>query len=117
MKERAVDALEYIIHDVVYQTLTDNKSCLTVKTIFEVAPLDLVVKLVLLKRGNTLQSILENLIVQGQKDVDSKSKRDANIIAKYILSTISINWSHYILSNNKIEIIEMVDFMTEQIRC
>jgi len=115
-KEKAIEALEYVIRDVVEQTLTDNKSCLIVKTIFEVAPFDEEIKLLLQKRGNTLQSILEDLIIQAQKDGDIKSKRDANIIARYILSSFSTYWSHYILSNNKKEVIEMVDFMTEQIR-
>lgn len=115
-KEKAIEALEYVIRDVVEQTLTDNKSCLIVKTIFEVAPFDEEIKLLLQKRGNTLQSILEDLIIQAQKDGDIKSKRDANIIARYILSSFSTYWSHYILSNNKKEVIEMVNFMTEQLR-
>ena len=115
-KETAIEALEYVIHDVVEQTLTDNKSCLIVKTIFEVAPFDEEVKLLLSNRGKSLQLILEDLIIQAQKDGDIKSKRDANIIARYILSSFSTYWSHYILSNNKKEVIEMVDFMIEQIR-
>lgn len=116
MKEKAIEALEYVIHDVVDQTLTDNKSCLIVKTIFEVAPFDEEVKLLLSNRGKSLQLILQDLIIQAQKDGDIKSKRDASIIARYILSSFSTYWSHYILSNNKKEVMEMVDFMTEQIR-
>lgn len=116
MKEKAIEALEFVIRDVVDQTLTDNKSCLIVKTIFEVAPFDEEIKLLLSNRGKSLQLILEDLIIQAQKDGDIKSKRDANIIARYILSSFSTYWSHYILSNNKKEVIEMVDFMTEQIK-
>jgi len=63
-----------------------------------------------------MQLILEDLIIQAQKDGDIKSKRDASIIARYILSSFSTYWSHYILSNNKKEVMEMVDFMTEQLR-
>ena len=115
-KEKAIDALEYVIRDVVDQTLTDDKSCLIVKTIFEVAPFDEEVKLLLSNRGKSLQMILGNLIVQAQKDGDIKSKKNATIIARYILSSFSTYWSHYILSKSKKEVMEMVDFLTEQIR-
>ena len=115
-KEKAIDALEYVIRDVVDQTLTDDESCLIVKTIFEVAPFDEEVKLLLSNRGKSLQMILGNLIVQAQKDGDIKSKKNATIIARYILSSFSTYWSHYILSKSKKEVMEMVDFLTEQIR-
>ena len=96
--------------------MTDDKSCLIVKTIFEVAPFDEEVKLLLSNRGKSLQMILGNLIVQAQKDGDIKSKKNATIIARYILSSFSTYWSHYILSKSKKEVMEMVDFLTEQIR-
>ncbi|TKC05824.1 TetR/AcrR family transcriptional regulator [Pedobacter frigoris] len=116
VKDKGIDALEYVIRDVVNQTLTDNKACLIVKTIFEVAPADEDVKNLLLIRGRTLQSILRNLVAQAQTEGDIKSKSNPAVIARYILSSFSSYWSHYILSKNKKEVLEMVDFLMEQIK-
>jgi len=115
-KSRGIDALEYVIRDVVNQTLADTKACLIVNTIFEVAPSDEQVKKVLLKSGSALQSILENLIIQAQEEGDIVSKSSPAVIARYILSSFSSYWSHYILSKNKKEVMEMVDFLLEQIK-
>jgi TetR/AcrR family transcriptional repressor of nem operon len=116
VKEKGIDALEYVIRNVVNQTLTDNKACLIVKTIFEIAPADDEVKNLLLKRGHNLQSILENIIAQAQTEGDIKSNSNSAVIARYILSSFSSYWSHYILSKNKKEVMEMVDFLMEQIK-
>ncbi|OWK97619.1 MULTISPECIES: TetR/AcrR family transcriptional regulator [Chryseobacterium group] len=116
VKGKAIEALEYVIRDVVNQTLADDKACLIVNTIFEVAPADKEVKNLLQKSGNALQSILENLITQAKKDGDIKSQTSALVIARYILASFSSYWSHYILNQNKQEVLEMVDFLTEQIK-
>lgn len=115
-RNRAIDALEYIIRDVVEQTLTDNKACLTVKTIFEVVPTDPEVKNLLLRSGAALQAILEKTIQQAQMDGDIKSESPSVVIARYILSSFSSFWSHYNLTQNKKEVMEMVGFLMEQIR-
>lgn len=115
-KNKGIEALEYIIHDVVAQTLTDNKACLIVKTIFEVAPSDQEVKQFLLKNGAILQAILERSIIQAQAEGGIKSESSSSVIARYILSSFSSFWSHYILTQNKKEVTEMVDFLIEQIK-
>lgn len=115
-KEIAIDALEYIIRDVVRQTLTDNKACLIVKTIFEVAVADKEIKSFLIKKGTVLQSILEKYIAQAQKDNSIKSSSKPTVIARYVLSSFSSFWSHYILTQNKDEVNEMVDFLIEQLK-
>lgn len=115
-KETAIDALEYIIRDVVRQTLTDNKACLIVKTIFEVAAADKEIKSFLIKKGAVLQSILEKYIAQAQKDNSIKSNSNSTVIARYIISSFSSFWSHYILTQNKEEVNEMVDFLIEQLK-
>ncbi|BAP32540.1 TetR family transcriptional regulator [Chryseobacterium sp. StRB126] len=115
-QNKGMEALEYIIRDVVKQTLTDNKACLAVKTIFEVVPTDPEAQQLLLKSGASLQAILEKTILQAQLDGDIKSKTPSTVIARYILSSFSSYWSHYNLTQNKKEVMEMVDFLIEQIR-
>jgi len=116
VKTIAIDALVYIVHDVVHQTLTDNKACLIVNTIFELAASDKEVKQLLLTRGTDLLRILEKTIAQAQADGDIKSTSSSAVIARYVLSSFSSFWSHYILSQNKAEVAEMVDFFLEQLR-
>ena len=115
-KDKGIESLEYIIRDVVNQTLADNKACLIVKTIFEVAPSDPEVKQFILKNAAVLQAILERSISQARSEGDIKSESSSSVIARYILSSFSSFWSHYILTQNKKEVTEMVDFLMEQIR-
>lgn len=115
-QNKGIETLEYIICDIVEQTLTDNKACLTVKTIFEVVPTDPEAQKLLLKSGESLQAILEKTILQAQADGDIKSKSPSTVIARYILSSFSSFWSHYNLTQNKKEVMEMVDFLIEQIQ-
>ncbi|MGC5745513.1 TetR/AcrR family transcriptional regulator [Chryseobacterium sp. NFX27] len=115
-KDKGIESLEYIIRDVVNQTLADNKACLIVKTIFEVAPSDPEVKQFILKNAAVLQAILERSISQARSEGDIKSESSSSVIAHYILSSFSSFWSHYILTQNKKEVTEMVDFLMEQIR-
>lgn len=112
----AIEVLDYIVRDVVDQTLMDNKACMIVNTIFEIAPSDTIVRNLLMKNGAELQSILERVITQAQLDAAIKSKTDAKIIARYILSSFSSYWSHYNLSQNRQEVNEMVNFLMEQIK-
>ncbi|NML69198.1 TetR/AcrR family transcriptional regulator [Chryseobacterium sp. RP-3-3] len=116
VKDKGIESLEYIIRDVVHQTLADNKACLIVKTIFEVAPSDPEVKQFILKNAAVLQTILEHSISQARSEGDIKSESSSSVIARYILSSFSSFWSHYILTQNKKEVTEMVDFLMEQIR-
>jgi len=115
VKEKAIDALEYMIRDVVRQTILDNRSCLIVKTIFEVAATDEEVRLFIIKNGTTLQSILQKHIDQALREGDIKSKSKSTSIARYILSSFSGFWSHYTVTQNKQEVDEMVDFLIEQL--
>ena len=115
-KGTAIEKLDYIIRDVVQQTLKDNKACFMVKTIFEMASSDMEVREFLKNKGYFLQSILEKQIIAAQKDGSLKSSVSANIIARYILSSFSSFWSHHILTQDKKEVIEMVDFLLEQIK-
>lgn len=114
--KKAIDNLEFIIRDVVNQTLKDNKACFIVNTIFEVASTNNQIKALLNKNGVILQTILEEKIHQAQLDGDIKSSKNPIIIARFILSTFSTFWSHYILSQNEKEVQEMVDFLIEQIK-
>lgn len=115
-KPKAIDALEHIIRDVVDQTLTDNKACLIVNTVFELAASDKDVKQLLSTKGVALLQILEEKIAQAQADGDLKSASAPAVIARYVLSNFSSFWSHYILSQSKAEVAEMVDFFLEQLR-
>ncbi|PZU13215.1 MAG: TetR/AcrR family transcriptional regulator, partial [Chryseobacterium sp.] len=49
-------------------------------------------------------------------DGNIKSTTSAQIIARYILSSFSSFWSHYNLTQNKKEVMEMVDFLIDQIK-
>jgi len=113
---KGIEVLEFIIRDIVEQTLADNKACLIVNTIFETASTDEGVKQLLLKTGASLHQVLEESILQAIAEGDLKTKSQPAVISRYILSSFSAFWSHYILTQNKKEVIEMVDFLIEQIR-
>ncbi|TWI20338.1 TetR/AcrR family transcriptional regulator [Sphingobacterium siyangense] len=108
--------LEKTIRDVVEQAIIDKKTCLIVKTIFEVAETDKEVQMLLVKITSTLQSILADLVKSSQEEGAIKMTTDPKIVARFIFSGFSSLWSHYIISENKKEVNEMVDLLIEMIK-
>lgn len=109
-------ALEKTIKDVVAATLKDNRSCMIVRTIFELAPADAAVRELIIEKGKELEKVLYDLIVKAQEQGEIKSSIQPRIAARYILSTFSSFWSHYILSQRKKEVNDMVNFMIESLK-
>lgn len=109
-------ALEKTIKDVVAATLKDNKSCLMVRTIFELAPTDAEVRELIVKKGKELENVLYELLVKAQEQGEVKSSLQPKVAARYILATFSSFWSHYILSQNKKEVNDMVNFLIESLK-
>jgi len=112
----AFKALEKTIKDVVDQTLKDNRSCLIVKSIFELAPTDNEVREIITEKGAALENILFQLLVKAKEQGEIRNNIQPRIAARYILHTFSSFWSHYILSQNKKEVNEMVRFLINSLK-
>ncbi len=103
--------LEKTIKEIVNQTLTDDKACLIVKSIFELAPVDTEVKQAIRTNGQVLESIFLELLTAAKEKGEIRSNTSPEVMARYILSGFSSFWSHYILTGSRKEVNEMVDFL------
>ena len=109
--KNAFEALSHTVHDVMNQTIKDKKACLIVRSIFELGDTDAEVRAFIAVNAAVLEEIFRELIDQAKEDGDIKDTIPSDLASKYILSGFSGFYKYYMLSGNKKEVEEMIDFM------
>ncbi|WP_413512184.1 TetR/AcrR family transcriptional regulator [Myroides odoratus] len=110
-KDKAFAVLSHVVHDVMNQTIKDQKSCLIVRTIFELGNSDEAVSTLIKGNAWVLEGLFKDLLEKAQESKEIKQSIVPEVAAKYILSSFSGFYKYYILSGNKKEVKEMIDFM------
>lgn len=112
----AFDALAFTIRDVVEQTMKDKKACLIVRTVFELGNEEPAISSFIKKNAEVLESIFRELAIKAQADGELKKDTSPDMLASYILTTSGSFYMRYLLTHNKKEINEMVDFLIDSLR-
>lgn len=99
------------IHDVMDQTIKDKKGCLIVRTIFEMGDTDEKVNQLIVSNAVVLENIFLELIDKAKEEGEIREDLSSVVAARYILSGFSGFYQHFIVSGNKNQVVEMVDFM------
>lgn len=102
-------AIEAVIQAAVQRTFREGKACMSVKSSFELAPIDEEVSILLKKQIEGLIRMLEELLVEAQDAGEIKKEQDPALLARFIVSSFSGFWQMYVLFDNK----EMVDNLAE----
>lgn len=113
---KTFDFLSYTVHDLMNQTIKDKKACLITRTIFELGDSDKEIKNLITNNAKVLEEIFRELINQAKLTGEIRKDVKSELVAKYILSSFSGFYKHYILSRNKKEVNEMIDFMLQSIK-
>lgn len=103
--------LSHVVHDVMNQTLKDKKTCLIIRTIFELGDSDQHVNKLIIGNAKVLEGIFKELIEKAILAKEIRNEIVSEIAARYILSSFSGFYKHYVLSGNKKEVEQMIDFM------
>lgn len=110
------EALAFMIRDVVEQTYKDHKACLIVRTVFELGNDEPAVASFIRKNAATLEAIFEELIIRAIDAGELKPGFASDMLARYILSSCNSFHMRYVLSGNKQEVNDMVDFLISSLK-
>ena len=110
------DVLSYTVHDVMNQTIKDKKACLITRTIFELGDSDEHIKNLIASNAKALEEIFKKLINQAKLTGEIRNDVKPDLAARYILASFSGFYKHYILSGQKKEVDEMIDFMLQSLK-
>lgn len=109
-------ALAHTIRDVIDQTIKDKKTCLIIRTIFELGDSDKQVNKLITGNAIVLENIFIQLIEKAQEAGEISKSVSSKIKARYILTSFSGFYKHYIISGNKKEVSELVDFLISSLK-
>ncbi|NML39082.1 TetR/AcrR family transcriptional regulator [Chitinophaga sp. G-6-1-13] len=112
----AFEALSFTIRDVVEQTMKDKKACLIVRTVFELGNEEPAISSFIKKNAEVLESIFRELVIKAKAEGELKNEASPDMLARYILTTCSSFYMRYVLTGNKKEVNEMIDFLIGSLR-
>ncbi|MCW3465228.1 TetR/AcrR family transcriptional regulator [Chitinophaga nivalis] len=112
----AIAALEDIIRNVVKHIQTDDKSCMMIKTTFELAGEDADVRDVIRRHGLELEGIFVALIKAAQVAGDVVQVKDPHVLARFILSSLSGFWQQALVYRSRKQLQESADFLMTVIK-
>lgn len=109
-------AIEGMIMATVESAISNNKSCMAVKSTFEMAACDEQVKD--LTKNNCVQNaaMFEGLIKKAQKEGEIKASIDAALLANFIVSSFSGFSQNYALFGNAKQVRKMAGLLIESMR-
>ncbi|MGJ1311739.1 TetR/AcrR family transcriptional regulator [Sphingobacterium lactis] len=109
-------ALAHTIRDVIDQTIKDKKSCLIIRTIFELGDSDQEVNKLIIANAIVLEKIFVQLIQKAEDAGEISKSVPSKIKARYILSSFSGLYKHYVISGNRKEVDELIDFLIDSLK-
>lgn len=111
----AKQALIKVISDKADWIVSCDKGCLGIKTSFEIAPEDTIVRNVMSKNNDIFIEFMTTIVQKAMDDGEMDNTEDAALMAEYI-STSFTGWKQsYILHGNPIKIKKMSEFLIKNI--
>lgn len=112
----AMQAIEDIIDATVESAISNNKSCMVVKSTFEMAACDAQVKD--LAKNNCVQTsaLFEGLIKKAQKTGEIKKNLDPALLASFIVSSFSGFSQNYALFGDAKQVRKMAGLLIESMK-
>ena len=109
-------AVENIINKGVDWILGQGKSCMAVKTSFELAPVDSDAHAIIKRNAEQMTAILEDLLIQAQKMGELAPHKDPQLLAQFISSNFSGFWQTHILYGNVKQVKRLAQFLIQTIK-
>src|SRR6187431_50241 len=107
----AKQALIKVISDKADWIVSCDKGCLGMKTSFEIAPEDTIVRNVMSKNNDVFIEYMATIVQKAMDDGEMDNSEDAALMAEYIATSFTGWKQSYILHGNPIKIKKMSEFL------
>jgi TetR/AcrR family transcriptional repressor of nem operon len=111
----AKQALIKVISDKADWIVSCDKGCLGIKTSFEIAPEDTIVRNVMSKNNDIFIEFMTTIVQKAMDDSEMDNTEDAALMAEYIATSFTGWKQSYILHGNPIKIKKMSEFLIKNI--
>ncbi|VXC39522.1 TetR family transcriptional regulator [Flavobacterium sp. 9AF] len=114
-EKTAMQALINLINDKVASIVDTEKSCLGVKSIFEMASEDVEIRQLLTKKNEVFISYITEIVKKAMEEGALDNSEDPTLLSEYIMTSFT-GWKQaYILHRDPIKIKKMATFLIKNI--
>lgn len=96
-----LDTIKNIVHRAIERSFEEDKVCMLVKSTFELAPQDEIIRKVLQNLNNDLIQIFEKLLIEAQKVSEISNDKEPKLLAQFIVGSFAGFWQIQTLYNDK----------------
>lgn len=111
-----IKAVEKIIRKAAVRTIEEQRTCLGVKSTFELASADEEVHAILKENTTSLTALLKDLLKKAQKAEEISSKRDIGMLASFIVSSFTGFWQFYLVYGDGELVQQQAEFLIKSIK-
>lgn len=111
----ALEDLVKILNLSIQQSINDNKVCLAVKMIFEIALVDKEVNQMLVANEKKIENVYLTILQRGIQQKKVKEKLDPETTAAFFASSSTTLLKNYVLYKNKTQVDAMIDLLIQLI--
>lgn len=111
-----VKAIEKIIKRAAARTIEEGKTCMGVKSAFELASDDEEVHAILKENTGSVVNVLKDLIRKAQKADEINAKRDPAMLANFIVSNFTGFWQLFLVYGDPEMVKQQADFLIRSIK-
>ncbi|WDF45580.1 TetR/AcrR family transcriptional regulator [Chryseobacterium sp. KACC 21268] len=111
----ALEDLKKILNLSVRQSINDNKVCLAVKMIFEIALVDKEINQMLVANEKKIEQVYLAILQRGKQQKLVKEEFDAEITAALFASSSTTLLKNYVLYKNKTKVDSMINLLVQLI--
>lgn len=111
-----VKAIEKIIKRAAARTIEEGKTCMGVKSAFELASDDEEVHAILKENTGSVVNVLKDLIRKAQKADEINAKRDPAVLANFIVSNFTGFWQLFLVYGDPEMVKQQADFLIRSIK-
>ncbi|WP_353723062.1 TetR/AcrR family transcriptional regulator [Dyadobacter sp. 676] len=109
-------AVEKIIRKAALRTIDEEKTCLGVKSTFELASVDSEVHAILKENTSRLVAVLKDLLKKAQKAGEINGKRDPEMLANFIVSNFTGFWQFYLVYGDSELVQQQAEFLIKSVK-
>lgn len=109
-------AIEKIIKKAAVRTVEEERTCLGVKSTFELASVDEEVHAILKQNTTNLTVLLKDLLKKAQKAEEISSKRDPAMLANFVVSNFTGFWQAYLVYGDGELVQQQAEFLIKSIK-
>lgn len=109
-------AIEKIIKKAAQRTIDEGKTCMGVKSTFELASVDDEVHAILRDNTTNIVAVLKDLVKKAQKLGEINAKRDPAMLANFLVSNFTGFWQFYLVYGDGELVKEQAEYLIKSIK-